>query len=120
MEPEWTVDLKPTSMGYFAALRALFDDPSFAGWGSTAGQMGDAEIRAKYLGERLPQVECFSVLSSSLPVGLVQLHADAARGGGMDLILLPAARPRSRERLGAHTRRTSTHGPSVGVRDGRP
>lgn len=103
MEPEGTVELKPTSRGDFAALRGLFDDPSFAGWGSAAGQMDDAEIRAKYLGERLPQVECFLVLSSSLPVGLAQLHEDTARGGGMDLILLPTARGRGVGSASVHT-----------------
>lgn len=102
MEAGATVELKPTSSEDFPALRELFDDPSFAGWGGSDGRMADADIRAKYMGERHPQVECFLVLTSSTPVGLAQLHAEAPESGGIDLILLPVARGRGVGRTVVH------------------
>lgn len=94
MDADEPVELKPTSPRDFPVLRRLFDDPSFAGWGDTSGRMADADIRAKYLGGRLPEVECFLVTRGSSPVGLTQLHADSARTGGIDLILLSSSRGR--------------------------
>ncbi|WP_285042301.1 GNAT family N-acetyltransferase [Plantibacter sp. LMC-P-059a] len=83
--------LQPTSEDDFDALRRLFDDPSFHGWGGP-GRLSDELIRAKYLGARLPAVECFLVLLDDDAVGLVQLHTDGAEGAGIDLILSPSAR----------------------------
>ncbi|WP_285035304.1 hypothetical protein [Plantibacter sp. ME-Dv--P-095] len=77
--------LQPTSEDDFDALRHLFDDPSFHGWGGP-GRLSDELIRAKYLGARLPDVECFLVLVDDDAVGLVQLHTDGAEGAGIDLI----------------------------------
>lgn len=69
----------------------LFDHPSFHGWGGSS-RLPDDQIRAKYLGTRHPDVECFLIVRNTEPVGLVQLHvADRETGGGMDLILLPKA-----------------------------
>lgn len=87
------VVLQPTGPDDFAVLRGLFDDASFSGWGG-AGRRSDEELRAKYLGERLPDVECFVVRVDGTAVGLAQLHVadDSGEGGGLDLILLPAAR----------------------------
>lgn len=87
------VVLRPTTDADLGELRVLFDDPSFAEWGGR-GRMPDAEIKRKYLGLRLPEVECFLVLDGADPVGLAQLHADDAHGGGLDLILLSRARGR--------------------------
>lgn len=85
------MELKPTSPGDFAALRRLFDDPSFHGWGTT-GRLSDDLLRAKYLGARSPAVECFLVVSDDLAVGLVQVHTEGGDSAGLDLILLPEAR----------------------------
>ncbi|MFC7376761.1 GNAT family N-acetyltransferase [Brachybacterium sp. GCM10030268] len=86
------VSVRPTSAADFAELRALFDDPSFHGWGGPS-PLPDAVIRAKYLGARLPEVECFLVLRHGEAVGLAQLHAaDDRHSGGMDLILLARVR----------------------------
>lgn len=97
-----SVELKPTTSEDFPALRNLFNDPSFSGWGDTDWRMSDAEIRAKYLGERLPQVECFLVMWASSPVGLAQMHTDSAESGGIDLILLPVARGRGVGKAAVH------------------
>lgn len=83
--------LKATSAEDFVALRHLFDGPSFHGWGAP-GRLPDELIRARYLGSRLPRVECFLVLVDEMAVGLVQLHTDDAGSGGLDLIMLPEAR----------------------------
>lgn len=83
--------LKLASTDDFTTLRRLFDDPSFHGWGGP-GRLSDELIRAKYLGERLPDIECYLVLVDDGAVGLVQLHAHDADSGGIDLILLPSAR----------------------------
>lgn len=85
------VTLRPTTPEDFGILRTLFDDASFAGWGGT-GRASDEMIREKYLGGRLPGVECFLVLVDPDPVGLAQLHSDGEQAGGMDLIVLPRAR----------------------------
>lgn len=74
----------------FTVLRALFDDPSFLNWGGS-GRLPDDQIREKYLGSRQPDVECFIVHADGQAVGLAMLHAEPV-GGGIDLILLPAAR----------------------------
>lgn len=84
--------LRPTGPEDFDALRALFDDPSFRDWGGV-GVLPDEALRQKYLGARLPDVECFLVLVHARPVGLAQIYGHApGDSGGMDLILLPAAR----------------------------
>jgi GNAT superfamily N-acetyltransferase len=89
-----SVTIKPTSPRDFPTLRALFDDPSFAGWGGTPGPISDAEITAKYVGKRLPEVECFIVIQDAVAVGLALLHATTERSGGIDLILLSGSRGR--------------------------
>lgn len=83
--------LKLASTDDFITLRRLFDDPSFHGWGGP-GRLSDELIRAKYLGARLPDVECYLVLVEEQAVGLVQLHVDGADCAGIDLILSPSAR----------------------------
>ena len=94
-----TMRLKPTGPGDFHALRRLFDHPAFADWGGPS-RVSDDQLRAKYLGARYPEVECFLVLVDDEPVGLTQLHVADERpgssneGGGLDLILLPATRGR--------------------------
>lgn len=87
------VSLRATVPSDFAAIRRLFDDPAFFGWGGP-GRRSDAELHAKYLGARLPDVECFLVVGDGEAVGLAQLHLadDGGEGGGIDLILLPSAR----------------------------
>ncbi len=85
-----SVRLRATDQGDFETLRVLFDDPSFMGWGGS-GRMPDDVIQRKYLGLRYPDVECFLVMLGNQAVGLAQIHVEPA-GGGMDLILLPAAR----------------------------
>lgn len=85
--------LRPTTPEDFDILRGLFDDASFAGWGGT-GRAPDEMIREKYLGGRLPEVECFLVLAGPEPVGLAQVHSSGKQASGMDLILLPRARGR--------------------------
>lgn len=92
-----TVALRATSPTDLATLRTLVDDPAFAGWGGEV-PLSDDDLRTKYLGARLPDVECFLVLRGDAPedldpVGLALLHvADEGEGGGLDLILLPRAR----------------------------
>lgn len=55
--------------------------------------MPDDVIRQKYLGRRLPDVECFMVLRKDRPVGLAMAHtAGDEEDGGLDLILLPMVR----------------------------
>lgn len=70
----------------------MFADPSLASWG--AGELSDAEITAKYLGGRSPEVECFLVQHHGAAVGFAQIHTadDGGEGGGMDMILLSPAR----------------------------
>lgn len=82
-----------TSPDEMPALRRLFDDPSFHGWGG-ASPLSDSEIAAKYAGDRLPEVESFIVEVDASPAGLAILHDDGNRVGGMDLILLPSTRRR--------------------------
>lgn len=53
--------------------------------------MSDDQIREKYLGSRLPDVECFIVQTDERDAGLAILHVEP-HGGGIDLILLPEAR----------------------------
>lgn len=87
-----TVTLRRTTLADFAHLRRPFDHPSFHGWGGST-RLPDDQIRAKYLGTRHPDVECFLIVRNTEHVGRVQLHvADRGNGGGMDLILLPEAR----------------------------
>ena len=85
--------LRATTEDDFAALRTLFDDPSFTNWGGR-GRLSDDRIREKYLGSRLPDVECFVVQTDCRDAGLAILHVEPD-GGGIDLILLPQARRQS-------------------------
>lgn len=87
------VELVPTAPAQMPALRRLFDDPSFRGWGGTS-PLSDEELATKYAGARLPEVECFIVEVDSSPAGLAILHDDGDGVGGMDLILLPNTRGR--------------------------
>jgi hypothetical protein len=56
-------------------------------------------LKAKYLGARSPQVECFFVERDGEVAGFVQYEYHAADnegpGGGIDLVLLPAYRGRA-------------------------
>ncbi len=97
MHTPGTVALRATSPTDLATLRTLVDDPAFTDWGGE-GPLSDDDLRTKYLGARLPDVECFLVLRGDTPkdldpVGLALLHvADEGEGGGLDLILVPRAR----------------------------
>lgn len=82
--------LRPTTPQDFPEVRSLFSDPAFAGWGGP-GFRSDEQLRSKYLGGRLPDVECFLIIVGDRVVGFTQLYADGS-GAGMDLILLPAER----------------------------
>lgn len=82
-----------TSPAEMPALRRLFDDPSFDGWGGAA-PLSDRELAAKYAGDRLPEVESFIVEVDAAPVGLAILHDEGDRSGGVDLILLSSTRGR--------------------------
>lgn len=85
--------LRRTSPEDFTALRSMFDLPAFSDWGGPSRRT-DAEIRAKYLGARSPRVDCYLVLLDGQAAGLAQLVAadNAEQHGGLDLILVPAAR----------------------------
>lgn len=85
------IRLVPTGPAEMPALRRLFDDPSFHGWGG-ASPLSDDELAAKYAGDRLPEVESFIVEVDAEPAGLAILHDEGDRTGGMDLILLPSTR----------------------------
>jgi GNAT superfamily N-acetyltransferase len=87
------IELIPTGPDSMPALRRLFDDSSFRGWGGS-DPLSDRQIAAKYTGARLPEVECFIVGVDASPAGLAILHADDEGAGGVDLILLPSARGR--------------------------
>lgn len=82
--------LRPTTPHDFAEVQALFRHPAFEGWGGP-GYRSDAQLREKYLGARLPQVECFLIEVEDRVAGFTQLYADGS-GAGMDLILLPSER----------------------------
>lgn len=86
--------LRPTTAGDLATARQLFTDPGFfEHWDGYA--KSDQEIDEKFLGRRRPAVECFFVEVDGDVVGFTQYHlADDGRGGGMDLVLLPAVRGR--------------------------
>ncbi|WP_166426656.1 GNAT family N-acetyltransferase [Labedella populi] len=90
--------LKLAALDDFATLRRLFDDPSLSGWGGL-GRPSDALIRAKYLGTRLSEVECFIVLVEEEAVGIVQMHSEGGGSAGIDLILSSAARGQGTGRL---------------------
>jgi len=82
--------LRPTTPDDLLEVRALFRDPAFEGWGGP-GFRSDSQLREKYVGARLPDVECFLVEVDDRVVGFTQLYADGS-GAGTDLILLPAER----------------------------
>jgi aminoglycoside 6'-N-acetyltransferase len=90
------VALRPTSSNDLATARRLFQDPGvYAHWGGVP--LDDSEIAEKYLGARSPDVECFFVVENGEVVGFTQCYRGAEGGpggGGMDLVLLPAARGR--------------------------
>ncbi len=89
-ENERALILRPTTPEDFPEVQALFRDPAFEGWGGP-GFRSDSQLREKYLGARLPDVECFLIKVDDRVVGFTQLYADGP-GAGMDLILLPAER----------------------------
>jgi aminoglycoside 6'-N-acetyltransferase len=88
--------LRATTPTDVATARRLFQDPGvYAHWGGVP--LDDSEIAEKYLGARSPDVECFFVIESDVVVGFAQYYRGAEGGpdgGGMDLVLLPAARGR--------------------------
>jgi GNAT superfamily N-acetyltransferase len=90
------VVLRPTTPDDLPTARRLFRDPEFyAHW--EGEPKDDADIAANYLGARSPEVECFFVDVDGEVVGFAQYYAGAEAGpdgGGMDLVLLPAARGR--------------------------
>jgi len=85
--------LVPTSEGDVDLLALWFADPDFVEhWGTVPKSR--EEVAAKYLGRRRPEVESFLVLAQGLPVGYAQ-HWYAGDGeGGIDMVLVPAARGR--------------------------
>lgn len=88
--------LRPVTAGDLPIARRLFRDPGvYAHWGGEP--LDDAEIADKYLGAQSPDVECFFVVEGDAVVGFAQYYSGAEGGpdgGGMDLVLLPAARGR--------------------------
>jgi len=90
------VVLRPTTPDDLSTARGLFRDPAFyAHWDGEPKD--DGEIVESYLGARSPEVECFFVEVDGEVVGFTQFYAGAEAGrdgGGMDLVLLPAARGR--------------------------
>lgn len=89
------VRLRPTADADLDLARSLFTDPGFyERW--SGRPKSDEEIVEKYLGQRSPNLECFFVEADGEVVGFVQHHVadDGGEGGGMDLVLLPAARGR--------------------------
>ena len=84
--------LRPTTPEDLDVLRAFFAEAEVnEHWGGQP--LTDDEIGAKYLGKRSPAVECFMVEVDSEPFGLVQYWTyDGGEGGGIDLVLAPAAR----------------------------
>jgi len=87
---EQALILRPITPHDFPEVQALFRDPSFEGWGGP-GYRSDSQLREKYLGGRLPDVECFLIEVDDRVAGFTQLYADGP-GAGMDLILLPSVR----------------------------
>lgn len=75
-------------------MRTLFTDPALRDWSN--GQLSDADIKAKYLGQRSPDVDCFLIICDGATVGFAQLHIadDGKEGGGMDMGLMEAAQRR--------------------------
>lgn len=69
--------LRPVTPHDFAEVQALFRHPVFEGWGGP-GYRSDAQLRDKYLGARLPQVECFLIEVDDRVAGFTQLHADGS------------------------------------------
>ena len=88
------VVLRPTTADDLDEARRLFTEPGFFEyWDGYAKP--DEEIREKFLGSRSPAVECFFVEVDGDVVGFTEYHvAEDGLGGGMDLVLLPAARGR--------------------------
>ena len=89
------VVLRVTTADDLDVARRLFSDPGFyERW--DGAPKSDEEIAAKYLGARSPDVVCFFVEADGEVVGFTPHHEadDGGEGGGMDLVLLPAARGR--------------------------
>ncbi|GAA2091210.1 hypothetical protein GCM10009759_15660 [Kitasatospora saccharophila] len=85
--------LVPTREEDLDLLAGWFADPGFVEhWGGTP--LPRAEVAAKYLGRRRPEVESFLVLAGGAPVGYAQYRRAGPDGGGIDLVLVPAARGR--------------------------
>nr|WSW70654.1 acetyltransferase [Streptomyces sp. NBC_00995] len=85
--------LVPTSEGDLPLLAGWFADPGFVEhWGGAP--VAREEVAAKYLGRRRPEVESFLVLARSEPVGYAQYWYAGAAEGGLDLVLVAAARGR--------------------------
>lgn len=95
--------LRRTTSADFSFLLSFFRNPAvYDIW--DGHPMAAADVRAKYLGGRSPEVECFIVQQEGRDVGFVQYHqSHDGVGGGMDLSLLPEARGR---RLGTAVVRT--------------
>ncbi|WP_217712201.1 GNAT family N-acetyltransferase [Kitasatospora sp. NA04385] len=95
-EPELAGELTrlvPTREDDLDLLAGWFADPAFVEhWGGAP--LPRAEVAAKYLGRRRPEVESFLVLAGGVPVGYAQYWRAGPDGGGIDLVLLPAARGR--------------------------
>ena len=85
--------LRPASDADLETLRRFFSHPGFnEQWGGRA--LTDDEIAAKYTGRRSPLVECFLVEQDHEPIGFIQYCLDehGSKGGGIDFVLMPAAR----------------------------
>ena len=85
--------LVPTREEDLDLLAGWFADPGFVEhWGGVP--LSRAEVAAKYLGRRRPRVESFLVLARGAPAGYAQYWRAGPDGGGIDLVLHPAARGR--------------------------
>ncbi|WP_033216093.1 GNAT family N-acetyltransferase [Kitasatospora phosalacinea] len=92
LEGEWT-RLVPTGEDDLDLLAGWFADPAFVEhWGGAP--LPRREVAEKYLGRRRPRVESFLVRADGGPVGYAQYWWSGPDGGGIDLVLLPAARGR--------------------------
>ncbi|MFI7387275.1 GNAT family N-acetyltransferase [Streptomyces sp. NPDC049813] len=85
--------LRPTREDDLALLARWFADPDVVEhWGGVP--LAPAEVAAKYVGRRRPQVGSFLVLAQEVPVGYAQYWHAAGAEGGLDMVLLPGARGR--------------------------
>ncbi|MYT28224.1 MULTISPECIES: GNAT family N-acetyltransferase [unclassified Streptomyces] len=86
-------DLVPTSEGDLTLLASWFADPDFVEhWGGVP--LSRAEVAAKYVGRRRPQVESFLIHAHGVPVGYAQYWHGGPDEGGIDMALTTGAQGR--------------------------